>query len=453
MKLLLEGGRVVDPASGLDGVRDVLIEDGAIAAIDRGIGAGRADEVLDCAGLVVCPGFVDIHTHLREPGQEWKEDVTSGTRAAAAGGFVAVACMANTDPLNDNRSVTERILRASESRGVVPVHPIGAVTKGMGGEELVEMDDMLEAGAVAFSDDMNPVANSLMMRKALEYARVFGVPIVAHCEDRKLVDGGVVHEGEISTRLGLPGWPSIAEEIGVHRDLLIAEYTRGHLHVAHVSTGRAVGYIREAKSRGVRVTCEATPHHLTLTEDALVGYDTNLKMNPPLRSRPDVERLREALADGTIDAIVSDHAPHHPDEKAVEFSLAPPGVIGLETAVAVCLDRLVHGDVIDLARLVELFTVGPARILRLDRGRLAVGRPADVTVLDLERRTVVRAAEGFSKSRNTPFEGMELRGGPVLTVAAGRVVHDARATAVSAAAAAPSATARPAKERGRKDAE
>ena len=433
MRRLLRGARVVDPSSGLDDRRDLLIDAGCVEAIDTNIRA-EVEQEIDLSGLVLCPGFIDLHTHLREPGHEWKEDIASGTLAAAAGGFTAVACMANTDPLNDNRSVTEQILAAAAARASVRVYPVGAVTQGMRGEVLTEMDDMLDAGAVAFSDDMHPVASSLMMRRALEYARMFDVPIVAHCEDRLLVEGGVLHEGEISTRLGLPGWPSIAEEIMVHRDLLLAEYCMGYLHIGHVSSGRSVVYIGEAKQRGVRVTCEATPHHLVLNEEALVGYDTNLKMNPPLRSPVDVERLHEALRDGTIDAIATDHAPHHPDEKAVEFALAPPGVIGLETAVPVALDRLVGKGVIGLQRMVELFTTGPAGVLRLDSGRIRVGAPADLTVLDLERAVTVDGAGGQSKSRNTPFEGWTLRGAAVMTMVQGKIVHDVRESKAAATA-------------------
>ena len=425
MKLLLRGGRVVDPASGVDGALDVLIEEGRIARVERSI-PDRDLETLDCAGLVVCPGFIDMHVHLREPGQEWKETVATGTAAAAAGGFTAVACMPNTMPVNDSRSVTELILTQAAKHGRVRVHPIGCVTKGQLGEELAEMEDMFRAGAVAFSDDGKPVWSSLTMRKALEYSRIFDVPVIDHCEDPALVDGGVMNEGETSTRLGLRGWPAVAEDVMVQRDILLAGYTGGHAHVAHVSSARAVGFVREAKRENVRVTCEVTPHHLVLDESAVGEYDTNAKMNPPLRTRADIEALLCAAADGTIDAIATDHAPHHSDEKCVEFPLAPFGVIGLETAVPVCLDRLVRTERLSLTRLVELFTSGPARVLRLPAGTLRPGAAADVTVLDLERETTIRPQEFLSKSRNTPFNGWKLRGAAVLTLVAGRVVHDAR---------------------------
>ncbi len=425
MRLLLRGGRVVDPASGLDAPGDVLIEDGRIAALGSGIAPGGG-EILDCTGLVVCPGFLDLHAHLREPGEEWKETIASGTRAAAAGGFTGVAAMPNTEPPNDSRSMTEFVIKEARERGAVPVYPIGCVSKGQKGEELAEMGDMAEAGARGFSDDGHPVASARLMRRALEYARVFDLPIIDHCEEPSLVCGGVVHEGEVSARLGLAGWPSVAEEIVVERDALLAEYTGGRVHIAHLSTAGSVERVRRAKARGVRITCEVTPHHLVLTDEAAVGYDTNVKMNPPLRSEADRRALVEALSDGTVDAIATDHAPHHQDEKAVEFARAPFGVVGLETAVSVCLDRLVRPGHVSLSRLVELFTVGPSAILRLQKGTLRPGADADVTVLDLEREVTVDAARFFSKSANSPFLGWTLRGVPVLTIVAGRIVHDAR---------------------------
>ena len=425
MKLLLEGGRVVDPASGTDERLDVLIEDGRIAAVGRSLDAAEVQRV-DVAGLVVCPGFLDIHVHLREPGQEWKETIATGTRAAARGGFTGVACMPNTVPVNDCRAVTEFVLSRAAEQGVVAVYPIGCVTKGMRGEELAEMEDMLDAGARGFSDDGKVVATARMMRRALEYSKIFDVPIIDHCEEPTLVDGGVMNEGCVSTALGLRGWPNAGEDIVVQRDILLAEDTGGRFHVAHMSTARAAEMTRRAKERGTRVTCEVTPHHLLLTDEQVREYDTNAKMNPPLRREADRAALVDALADGTVDAIATDHAPHHADEKGVEFSRAPFGIVGLETAVSLCLDRLVHRGVIGLARMVELFTAGPARVLRLERGRLERGAAGDVTVLDLDRAVTVDPAGFVSKSRNTPFGGWELRGGPVLTVVGGRVVHDAR---------------------------
>jgi dihydroorotase len=425
VKLLLKNGRVVDPASGVDADHDVLIVDGKIAQVDSRIPDGDA-EVVDLRGRVVCPGFIDMHVHLREPGQEWKETVATGTRAAAAGGFTGVACMPNTIPVIDSRSVTEFVLSQAAEQGVVNVYVIGCVTKAQAGEELAEMGDMIEAGARAFSDDGKPVRSSRLMRSALEYSQIFDVPIIDHCEDPGLVDGGVMNEGEVSTRLGLRGWPGVAEDIMVQRDVLLAEYTGGHFHVAHMSTARSAEIVRDGKARGVRVTCEVTPHHLALTDEAVADYDTNAKMNPPLRAEADRAGILEAIADGTVDAIATDHAPHHSDEKCVEFARAPFGVIGLETAVPICIDRLVHAEVIPLSSMVDLLTRGPARILRLDKGTLAPGADADVTVLDLDREVTVDAAESRSKSSNTPFDGWKLRGAAVMTLVGGKIVHDAR---------------------------
>lgn len=425
MKLLLRNGRIVDPAAGVDDTLDLLIEDGRVARVEARI-APRGAEVMDLAGLAICPGFIDLHVHLREPGQEWKETVATGTRAAAAGGFTGVACMPNTVPPNDSRAVTEFILARAREEGVVAVYPVGCVSKGQKGEELAEMGDMFDAGARAFSDDGKPVVSAGMMRRALEYARIFDAPIIDHCEEPTLVAGGVVHEGEMSTRLGLRGWPGVAEDLMVQRNALLAEYTGGHVHIAHLSTGRSADVVRRAKRHRVPVTCEVTPHHLALTDAAVSDFDTQAKMNPPLRSEADRRALLKALADGTVDAIATDHAPHHVDEKRVEFSKAPFGIVGLETAVPVCMDRLVHGGVIPLSRLVELFSAGPARILRLRKGTLVPGSDADVTVIDPGRTVKIDPATFRSKSSNTPFAGWSLRGAPVMTLVAGRVVHDQR---------------------------
>jgi dihydroorotase len=423
--LLLRNGRLVDPANGIDAERDVLIESGRVTRVGAGLTADGA-EVIDLAGLCVCPGFIDMHVHLREPGQEWKETIATGTRAAAAGGFTGVACMPNTDPPIDSRSVVEFVLAQARQHGVVPVYPIGCVSKAQKGEQLAEMGDMAIAGARGFSDDGKPVASAGLMRRALEYARIFDLPVIDHCEEPTLVAGGVVHEGDVSTRLGLKGWPGVAEDVMVQRDILLAEYTGGCVHIAHMSTGRSAELVRRAKASGIRVTCEVTPHHFALTHEAVLEYDTDAKMNPPLRTAWDRDTLIQALADGTIDAIATDHAPHHADEKCVEFSRAPFGVVGLETSVSLGLDRLVHAGVIGLPRLVELMSCGPARVLRLAKGSLGPGYDADVTVLDLDRKVSVDTSSFASKSANTPFDGWTLRGAPVMTIVGGRIVHDVR---------------------------
>ena len=422
--LLIRGGRVVDPAQGLDGAFDLLIEDGAVARIEETIdpkSAGGA-EVLDASGLVVAAGFIDLHVHLREPGQEYKETVASGTRAAAAGGFTAVACMPNTVPVNDNPSVTGHILSEAARAGWARVYPIAAVSKGLAGQELAEMGELTAAGAVAFSDDGLPVASGELLRRALLYAAHFSAPIVQHAEDLVLTGDGVMHEGEWSTRLGLAGIPGASEDVVVARDLLLAEETGGRYHVAHLSTARSLNLVRTAKARGLPVTCEVTPHHLLLTDRAVAdtGFSTDTKMKPPLRAETDREALLAGLADGTVDAIASDHAPHHRDEKDVEFSAAPFGIVGLETTVSLCLDRLVRAGVIGLPRLVELLSTGPAKAFGLPGGTLAPGSPGDVTLLDLERTVTVDPKSFRSKSRNTPFGGWELRGAPAGTILGGR---------------------------------
>jgi dihydroorotase len=423
-RLLIRNGRVVDPSQDIDQGMDILLEDGRVADVGERLGGVGDAEVVDVAGLVVAPGFIDLHTHLREPGFEYKETIESGCRAAVAGGFTAVCCMANTDPVNDDPSVTRFIRERAADVGLARVYPIGAISKGCRGEELAEIGEMVRAGAVAVSDDCRPVGNSLLMRRALEYARSFEVPIAAHAEDLDLADDGLMHEGAVSTRIGLKGLASVAEEVMVARDLLLAERTGGRLHLCHLSTAASLEAVRTAKARGVSVTCEVASHHFSLTDEdvAAANYDPNWKTNPPLRAASDVAAVRKALADGTVDAIVSNHAPHHTDEKEVDFSEAPFGIVGLETAVSLAIDRLLHGKVLGLKRLVQLFSTSPARVFSLPGGTLKVGSPADVTVLDPRRRRTVDPARFASKSRNTPFAGITLRGAPVMTVIGGQVV-------------------------------
>ena len=421
-RILIQGGRVIDPSQDLDGTMDVLIEDGAVARIDGRIGKPEDTEVIDASGLIVAPGLIDIHVHLREPGQEYKETVRTGTLAAAAGGFTGVACMANTEPVNDSRSVTEHILLEARRHGFARVHPIGAISKGLKGEELAEIGEMIRAGVVAVSDDGRPVMNAELMRRALLYAQHFDVAVIQHAEDLNLTGKGVMHEGEWSTRLGLPGIPGSAEDVMIARDIILAEDTGGRYHVAHLSTARALDMVRRARSQGLRVTCEVAPHHLILTDEEVArsGFSTNTKMKPPLRSERDRDALVNGLADGSVDCIASDHAPHHVDEKEVEFSLAPFGILGLETTLSLCLDRLVHPGIISLARLVELLSTGPARVLGLPGGTLKPGRPADVTLFDPDDEVTIRAAAFRSRSRNTPFDGWKLRGRPAGTIVDGR---------------------------------
>jgi dihydroorotase len=420
-RILIQGGRVVDPSQDLDGSFDVLIEDGAIAKIDGKIDKPENVEVIDAAGLVVAPGLIDIHVHLREPGQEYKETVRTGTMAAAAGGFTAVACMANTEPVNDSRSVTEHILLEARRHGFARVHPIGAISKGQMGEELAEIGEMIRAGAVAVSDDGRPVMNAELMRRALLYAQHFDVAVIQHAEDLNLTGKGVMHEGEWSTRLGLPGIPRSAEDVMIARDIILTEDTGGRYHVAHLSTARALDMVRGARAQGLRVTCEVAPHHLILTDEEVAksGFSTNTKMKPPLRSERDRAALVNGLADGTVDCIASDHAPHHADEKDVEFNLAPFGILGLETTLALCLDRLVHTGILSLKRLIELLSTGPARVLGLPGGTLKPGGPADVTLFHPDEEVTIRAAAFRSKSRNTPFDGWKLRGLPAGTIVEG----------------------------------
>jgi dihydroorotase len=412
---------VLDPASDRDAVLDVRLESGRIVALEADLDP-RGAEVIEAAGLWVAPGFVDLHAHLREPGQEYKEDIASGGRAAAAGGFTAIACMANTVPVNDDPAVTDYVIDRARQDSPVRVYPIAAATKGLQGEVMTEMMALTDAGAVAVSDDGRTIMDSGVMRRVLEYSRLAGIPVIVHAEDRTLVGAGVVNEGPVATRLGLPGNPAVAEGVHVARDLMLAEVTGAHLHVAHVSTAIAVDLIRRARERGVHVTAEVTPHHLTLTDEATLGYDTNTKMAPPLRSAADVRACREGLRDGTIDAIATDHAPHAVHEKEVEFTAAPPGVIGFETAFAVVLDLVRSGEQTPL-ELVRRLSTNPARILRKPGGSLEVGAPADVVLLDPERTFLYDPAKGYSKSRNSPWAGHTLTGRPVATIVGGRLVY------------------------------
>ncbi|MBI3450751.1 MAG: dihydroorotase [Acidobacteria bacterium] len=425
MRILLKNGRVIDPGRGVDETLDVLIEDGKISAVAVNIPKSAAESTYDLAGLIVAPGFIDIHVHLREPGREDKETIESGGRAAAAGGFTSVACMANTSPVNDNQSVTDFILAQAREKSPVNVFPIGALSKGLKGEQLSEIGDLVHRGAVAISDDGEPVASGFLMRKALEYARMFDIPVIAHEEEPSLANGGVMNEGFVSTLLGLRGMHAAAEEAMAYRDIRLAEVTGGRLHLAHISTAATVELVRTAKSRGVRVTAEATPHHFTLTDESVKGYDTNTKMKPPLRTAADRDAILEGLRDGTIDAVASDHAPHCQDEKDVEYDTAPFGIVGLETSVALGLEHLVATNLLPLKRFVELYSSGPARVLGLMKGTLAVGADADVTVFSVKKETTVDPARFRSRSRNTPFAGMKLRGAPLMTIVGGKVVHGA----------------------------
>jgi len=421
-RLLIRGGRVIDPSQKLDDDLDVLVEDGRIAQIGRRV-ALRGGDVMEAEGLVVCPGFIDIHTHLREPGREDKETIATGTRAAAAGGYTAVCAMPNTDPVNDNAGITRSIVERARTDGVVHVYPIGAITRGSRGQEMSEYGDLRDAGCVALSDDGKPVASARMMRRALEYAKAFGLTLIDHCEEPSLFEGSCMNEGPVATLLGLRGTPTVGESLIVERDIQLAELTGGRVHIAHLSAAASLDAVRRGKERGVAVTCEVTPHHLLLTDQAVkeTEYDTATKMNPPLRAEGDRQALLDALRGGTIDCIATDHAPHTVDDKKVEYDQAAFGIVGLETAVALCLDRLVGAGVLSLERLVELLSTHPAAILGLPGGTLAPGAPADVTVLDLGRRQKVDPARFLSKSRNTPFGGWTLKGGPALTIVGGRV--------------------------------
>ena len=422
-RLLIRAGRVIDPASGRDEIADVLLENGVVEAVGARLPADGA-ELVDAAGCWVTPGFIDLHTHLREPGQEYKEDIASGGRSAAAGGFTSIACMANTNPVNDDPSVTEYILERAKQDCPVRVYPVAAATKGLAGEVMTEMVALAKSGAIAFSDDGKTIMDAGMQRRVLEYSKLTGKPVMVHAEDRCLVKDGVVNEGPVSTKLGLPGNPAIAETVHVARDIQLAELTGAHLHVAHVSTAGAVALIRDAKNRGVHVTAEVAPHHLTLTDEATLGFSTNAKMAPPLRSAADVAACVAGLADGTLDAIATDHAPHAVHEKDVEFTAAPPGILGFETALAVVL-ALVRSGALTPMQLIAALTVKPARVVGLPQGRLEKGALGDVVVIDPEMKWTYDPAKGFSKSRNSPWAGQSMHGRVVQTIVGGRLVYHA----------------------------
>jgi dihydroorotase len=426
MKTILKGGRVIDPASGRDGEFDVLIEHGTIARIGKDLPVDGAEVFEVKRGWIVTPGLVDIHVHLREPGQEHKETVATGAAAAVAGGFTAVACMPNTDPVNDHAGITEFILKKAAEAQCARVYPIGAVSIGSKGEQLAELGEQKTAGCVAFTDDGRPVATALLMRRALEYAGMLGVPVINHCEDPSLKGDGVAHEGYVAAKLGLRGIPGEAESIMVERDVSLAELSGAHVHIAHMSARQSLRAVRAGKERGVRVTCEVAPHHFTLTDDSLDGpvkYDTNFKMNPPLRASADRDAMLEGIADGSVDVIATDHAPHHVDEKMVEFDLAPFGIVGLETAVPIVFERLVHPGRISLRRMVELLSLNPARLLNVPGGTLGEGAPADITILWPDMASTIEAARLVSKSKNTPFDRWHFTGGVVATIVGGKVVY------------------------------
>ncbi|MEQ8151727.1 MAG: dihydroorotase [Smithellaceae bacterium] len=428
MKLLLTGARIIDPAQKIDGISDILLEGGKITKIGADLlqpENSRDAEIIELAGMILTPGLIDMHTHLREPGQEYKETIATGTRAAVAGGFTSIACMPNTDPVNDNRSITEFIKRKAMEANLANVYPIGNISRNCAGQQLTEFWDLKEAGVVALSDDGKPVMDAALMRHALEYASSLDLPVIPHCEDIHLSAGGLMNEGYYSTILGLRGIPSIAEEVMTARDILIAEYTKSHVHIAHVSTRGSVRIIREAKKRGVKVTAETAPHYFTLTDEALQTYSTNLKVNPPLRSAADVAAIKEGLADGTLDAIVTDHAPHARTDKELEFEYAANGISGLETSLGLSL-RLVDEGILSLPELIAKMSLNPARILKLPKGTLETGADADITVINPQLNWMVNVKTFCSKGKNSPFHGWKMRGKAALTIVGGEIKYDGR---------------------------
>ncbi len=425
MKIYIQSGRIIDPSQGIDTIGDIVIDDGKITEIiteksrQKGNDKNKA-RIIDASQMMIMPGLVDLHVHLREPGFEHKETIRTGTMAAIRGGFTTVCCMPNTFPVNDNASVTEFIKRKASQEGYCWVLPIGAITKGQKGDELAEIGTMRKEGCIAFSDDGQPVMNSLIMRRALEYSQAFNVPVISHSEDLSLSEGGVMNEGLLSVTLGLKGIPAEAEQIMIFRDIVLAELTGGKLHIAHVSTKGSVDLIRNAKKRGVRVTAETCPHYFSITENAVKGYDTDAKVNPPLRTEPDIKAIKEGLQDGTIDVIATDHAPHHRDEKLKEFDIAPSGISGLETALSLSM-RLVENRILTFSQLIEKMALNPAKILQIDKGTLRVGADADVIIVDTAKEFRVEPEKFISKGKNTPFKGWLLRGTPVFTIVRGNV--------------------------------
>lgn len=421
MKTLIKGGHVVDVKTGKIGVYDILIEKDKIIEIGNDLELANGD-IIDATGKYVLPGLVDAHCHLRDPGFEYKEDIETGTQSAAVGGFTSVACMPNTNPVTDSESVVRYIISKAKQDGLVNVYPIGAISKKLAGEELSEIGELKFAGAVAVSDDGKPVNSPSLMKKALQYASMFDITVISHCEDLDLADGGVMNEGYQSTVMGLKGIPSAAEETMVSRDLILAEYTKTPIHIAHVSTELSVDLIRNAKKRGVKVTAETCPHYFTLTEEACVGFNTLAKVNPPLRTKKDVEAVIEGLRDGTIDIIATDHAPHHVDEKNVEFAIAANGIVGFETALPLAITYLVKTNVLTIEQIVEKMCVNPSRILGLNKGSIEVGKAADITIVDMDEEFIVDVSKFKSKSKNSPFDGFKLKGAVYYTIVNGNIV-------------------------------
>ncbi|MBN2374407.1 dihydroorotase [bacterium] len=424
MALLIKEARLIDPSRGVDAINDILIKGEKISEVGPDLLPAGGVDVIDCTGKIVCPGLIDMHTHLREPGREDKETIATGMMAAAAGGFTTIACMPNTSPVNDTASVTEYILGRAKVIDTVRVLPVGSITKGLRGESLSEIGELKAAGAAALSDDGMPVMNADLMRNALDYAGMFDLLIISHCEDKKLAGDGVMNEGRMSTRLGLSGIPSAAEEIMVAREICLARLTKRSVHIAHVSTAGSVRLIRQAKAEGLPVTAEVTPHHLCLTEEAVAGFDPNTKVNPPLRTKADQEALIEGLQDGTIDVIASDHAPHTLVEKELEYDYAPFGIIGMETSLPLILTRLYHKGILNISQIIEKMSCNPARILKIDPARLAPGDVADITVIDPEKEKIVDVSAFRSKARNCPFHGWPLKGYPSLTIYHGKITFN-----------------------------